>query len=164
MNKKLDKKLDKKCRENALKNINKLTKTNKTITQKNKSIRKKIIKKELINDKKTSKSNDKKTSKSNDKKTSKSKDKKIVKKKDNKNNNQFTTNMSKRLPLIKNQSGGLGGIGGALFNFFNSVPAVFTNFGDLASNMGKEFSSLQRLPEQIKNGAQTQPGQPLAKI
>lgn len=147
----MNKKLDKKCRENALKNINELTKTNKTnktIIQKNKSIRKKIIKKELINDKKISKS----------------KDKKIVQKKDNKNNNQFTTNISKRLPLIKNQSGGLGDIGGALFNFFNSVPAVFTNFGDLASNMGKEFSSLQRLPEQIKNGAQTQPGQPLAKI
>ena len=152
----MNKKLDKKSRENALKNINELTKTNKTIIKKNKSIRKKIIKKELINDKKTSKSKDKKIVQK--------KDNKIVQKKDNKNNNQFTTNMSKRLPLIKNQSGGLGGIGGALFNFFNSVPAVFTNFGDLASNMGKEFSSLQRLPEQIKNGAQTQPGQPLAKI
>ena len=71
--------------------------------------------------------------------------------------------MSQRLPLIKNQSGGLGGLGGALFDMFVSIPPVFVNFSDLASNMGNEFSSLQTLPEQLKNASQTQPGQPLAK-
>ena len=74
-----------------------------------------------------------------------------------------TASMSQRLPLIKNQSGGLGGIGVALFDMFVSIPPVFVNFYDLASNMGKEFSSLQTLPEQLKNASQTQPGQPLAK-
>ena len=172
----MNKKSDQKTRENALKKINKLnkvSKVNKTKVpskneqeKKNKNIRKKITKKELAKNKEITKkelTKDKKITKKESMKNKKitEKDKKIVHQ-NKKKNNSPNTSISRRLPLIKNQSGGLGGIGFALLDMFVSIPPVFVNFYDLASNMGNEFSSLQKLPEQLKNAAQTQPGQPLA--
>ena len=169
----MNKKSDKKIRENALKKINKLNKVSKIIPQKNvqeknKNIRKKIIKKESTKDKKIIKKESTKDKKTNEKNKKifhqNKKSDKIAKKSDKKYNKKKISNntMSRRLPLIKNQSGGLGGIGDALLDMFISIPPVFVNFYDLGSNMSNEFSSLQKLPDQIKNAAPTQPGQPLS--
>lgn len=186
---KVQKNISKKLKKSTIKHPSK-TIPQKNMQKKNENIRKKIIKKELKKDKilpikKDKKIMNKKLKK--DKKTPEIKkniknkkkdkikfhknkkiDKKIDKKinRDNKIYNKkskSTAAMSQRLPLIKNQSGGLGGIGVALFDMFVSVPPVFVNFYDLASNMGNEFSSLQKLPDQLKNASQAQPGQPLAK-
>ena len=54
--------------------------------------------------------------------------------------------------------------------YYNDVPLIAShqnkfNFAvaDFNIDYGNEFSSLQKLPEQLKNASQTQPGQPLAK-
>ena len=192
MNKKSDQKsretaLKKINKLNKVSKANKPTVLPKNMKEKNKNIRKKITKKELTKGKNIIKEELTKNKKKNKKELTKNikiteKDKKIVhqnkkngkifkksdkiaKKSDKKHNKEkynSKTSVSRRLPLIKNQSGGLGGIGFALLDMFISIPPVFVNFYDLASNMGNEFSSLQKLPDQLKNAAQTQPGQPLA--